>query len=71
MPTWQLANQSPSYIVSPLVKGTSTFAETFMKSDAIWHRLTKHLKDYNMYTAQSIHSSRMLSASNKQCIIDE
>ncbi len=47
-----------NYIVRPLVKGTSTFAETFMKSDAIWHRLTKHLKDCNMYTGQSVHSSR-------------
>ncbi len=29
-----------------------------MKSDAIWHRLTNHLEDCNMYTGQSVHSSR-------------
>ncbi len=47
-----------NYIVRPLLKGTSTLAETPMGSGAIWHRLTKHLKDCNMYTGQSVHSSR-------------
>ena len=58
-----------NYIVRPLVKGTSTFAETFMKSDAIWHRLTKHLKDCDIYTGQSVHSScrgKMMHINNQE-----
>jgi len=29
-----------------------TCPETFMKSDAIWHMLTKHLKECNIHTGQ-------------------
>ena len=29
-----------------------------MTSNAIWARLTKYLKDYGMYTGQSVHSTR-------------
>ena len=47
-----------NYLVRPLLKGTSTFAEKGMDASSIWQRLAKHLKDCNMYAGQSVHSIR-------------
>ena len=45
-------------IVRPLLKGTHTFAEKGRTSSAIRTRFPSHLKAFDMYTGESVHSTR-------------
>ena len=47
-----------NYLTRPLQVGTSLFAEKLMSCSNVWARLTKYLKAFNMYTGQSVHSTR-------------
>lgn len=47
-----------NYITRPLQSSGKTFSELPMSSSATWARLTKYLKEYGMYTGQSVHSTR-------------
>ncbi|KAA6417920.1 MAG: hypothetical protein FRX49_12078 [Trebouxia sp. A1-2] len=47
-----------SFLVRPLQCNQRTFQEAGMTSSALWQRFTQHLKDCNMYTGQSLHSTR-------------
>ena len=47
-----------NYITRPLNSSGKVFSELPMSSSATWARLTKYLKEYGMYTGQSVHSTR-------------
>ena len=47
-----------NFITRPLSVGTSRFTEQPMTCSNAWARLTKHLKALDMYTGQSVHSTR-------------
>ena len=47
-----------NFITRPLQVGTNLFAEKSMSCSNVWARLTKYLKALNMYTGQSVHSTR-------------
>ena len=46
-----------NYLLRPLAKGTQTFAEKGMTSNAIWGRFTAHLKPMDIYNGESVHST--------------
>ena len=47
-----------NFLTRPLSVGTKRFTEQLMTCSNAWARLTKHLKALDMYTGQSVHSTR-------------
>ncbi len=60
-----------NYITRPLGVGTKQFAEKPMTYSNAWARLTKCLKALDMYTGQSVHSTRRGNMIHRQQHLQE